>query len=167
MTLSLWLVVAASVIHVAEEYLWPGGFLDAMRRTAPAFAFAVNVPMAVVVNGLFLAGVVAAAVVGPRLPVFALSAAALIAVNGWGHVAGTVRGRRYVPGTVSGLLLAQPVAVLTYLAFSRAGLLSITVLTASLALGVAYHLVPLGYFGIRWLAHRLRHASPAGSRPVA
>lgn len=164
MTMSLWLVVAASVIHVTEEYLWPGGFLDAMRRTAPAFAFAVNVPMAVVINGLFLAGVVTAALVGSGAPVFALSAAALIAVNGWGHVAGTVRGRRYVPGTVSGLLLAQPVAVLTYLAFSRAGLLSATVVTASLLLGAAYHLVPLGYFGTRWLARRLWTRTPQAGR---
>jgi hypothetical protein len=36
MVLALWLVVAASACHIVEEYLWPGGFLDAMRRTAPA-----------------------------------------------------------------------------------------------------------------------------------
>jgi uncharacterized protein with HXXEE motif len=151
----LWLVVGASAAHVVEEYGWPGGFLDAMRRAAPAFAFAVNVPVAIVINALFVAGVVAAAIVGPRAPVFALSAAALVAVNGWMHVAGTVRGGRYVPGAVTGLCLYQPVAVLAYLQYGRGGLLTAEVLAVSLVLGVAYHLVPLGYFGTRWLA---RHA---------
>ncbi len=37
MTAALWLVTAISACHIAEEYLWPGGFLDAMRHTAPAF----------------------------------------------------------------------------------------------------------------------------------
>jgi Protein of unknown function with HXXEE motif len=164
MTLALWLVVAASVIHVTEEYLWPGGFLDAMRETAPRFAFAVNAPVAVVINAMFVGGVIAAALVGSRAPVFALSAAALIAVNGWGHAAGTLRGRRYIPGALSGLLLSQPVAVLAYLEFGRAGLLSAIVVMASLFLGVAYHVVPLGYFGIRWLARRRRpEETPAAS----
>jgi hypothetical protein len=86
----------------------------------------------------------------------------LIAVNGWGHAAATLRGRRYVPGSVSGLLLSQPVAALTYLAFARAGLLPAPVLAASVFLGAAYHLVPLGYLGIRRLARRQR---PVCDRP--
>jgi hypothetical protein len=163
-TFALWLVVAAAVCHVVEEYVFPGGFLDSMRRTAPALAFAVNVPMAVVINGLMFVGLVAAAVVGPRAPVFALSGAALGAANGWGHIAGTLRGRRYVPGAVTGLLLYQPVAALAYLEFGRAGLLSPTVLVASLLLGAGYHAVPLAYLAARWLARRVRAAplEPSG-----
>lgn len=160
----LWLVVAAAAAHVAEEFWLPGGFLAAMRRTAPAFAFAATVPAAVVINAMFLAGTVAAAIVGARAPVFALSTAALIAVNGWVHVAGTLRERRYLPGVMTGLLVNQPVAALAYLEFAHAGLLTGGVLAASLLLGAGYHLVPGGYFGFRWLVQkagagrsRLRH----------
>jgi hypothetical protein len=67
MTLALWLVVAAAAVHVTEECLWPGGFLDAMRRTAPRLAFAVNPTMAVVINAMFIAGTIAAASVGAAL----------------------------------------------------------------------------------------------------
>jgi len=158
-TFALWLVVAAAVCHVAEEYLFPGGFLDAMRSTAPAVAFAVNVPMAVVINGLMFTVLVAAAALGSRAPVFALSGAALGAVNGWGHVAGTLRRRRYVPGALTGLMAYQPAAALAYLEFAWAGLLSPTVLVASLLLGAGYHAVPLGYLGTRWLARRVRPPS--------
>jgi hypothetical protein len=143
-------------VHVTEEYLWPGGFLDAMRRTAPRVVFAVNPTMAVVINAMFIAGTIAAASVGARAPVFALSAAALIAVNGCAHVVGTLHGRRYVPGAVTGLLISQPAAVLAYLEFAHAGLLSPSVVLVSLALGAGYHLIPPGYFGTLWMLRRDR-----------
>jgi hypothetical protein len=97
-TFALWLVVAAAACHVFEEYVFPGGFLEAMRRTAPSVAFAVNVPMAVVINGLMFVVLVAAAVVGPRAPVFALSGAALGAATG----GGTSRGRFAAAGICPG-----------------------------------------------------------------
>jgi hypothetical protein len=55
---------------------------------------------------------------------------------------------------VTGLLVYQPVAALAYLEFAWAGRLSPTVVVGSLLLGVAYHAVPLGYLGTRWLARR-------------
>ena len=33
----LWAILGAGIPHVAEEYLWPGGFLQATRRLAPRF----------------------------------------------------------------------------------------------------------------------------------
>jgi hypothetical protein len=155
--LALWLVVAAGALHVTEEYVWPGGFLDAMRRVAPGYAFAVNRTMAVVINGLMFVVLLAAPFIAHAAPLFALSAAGLCAVNGWSHVAGAVRGRRYVPGMVTGLLVYQPVAAFTYLQFARAGQLTGAVLAGSLLLGAAYHLVPLGYLVTRRRALR-RHA---------
>lgn len=98
-------------------------------------------------------------------PALALSAAALGAVNGWGHVAGTIRGRRYVPGAVTGLLVYQPVAVFAYLQFERGGLLTVPVLFGSLLLGAAYHLVPLGYFATRRLIRVRSGAGSGGSGP--
>ncbi len=152
MTLALWFVAAAGVLHVIEEYVWPGGFLDAMRRVAPGYAFAVNRTMAIVINGLMFIVLLTAPFAAHTAPLFALSAAGLVAVNGWSHVAGTIRGRRYVPGAVTGLFVYQPVAAFAYLQFARAGRLTAPVLAGSLLLGAAYHLVPLGYFAARRLA---------------
>jgi hypothetical protein len=153
--LALWLVAAAGVLHVTEEYVWPGGFLDAMRRVAPGYAFAVNPTMAVAINGLMFVVLLVAPFIAHAAPMVALSAAGLCAVNGWSHVAGAIRGRRYVPGMVTGLLVYQPVAAFAYLQFARAGQLTAAVLAGSLLLGAAYHLVPLGYFVTRRLApHR-------------
>jgi Protein of unknown function with HXXEE motif len=115
-----------------------------MRRAAPRYAFAVNRTMAMVINALMFVVLQAAPFAAHAAPLFALSAAGLGAVNSWSHVAGTVRGRRYVPGVVTGLFVYQPVAAFTYLQFATAGHLTGTVLAGSLLLGAAYHLVPLG-----------------------
>ena len=61
------------MIHVIEEYGYPGGFLDWMRRSAPKFASLISVRFAVIVNGLFLLLCVIAAIVATRSLVFSLS----------------------------------------------------------------------------------------------
>lgn len=65
------------------------------------------------------------------------------------------RGRRYVPGVVTGLLVYQPVAAFAYVQFARAGQLTGAIVAGSLLLGAAYHLVPLGYLVTRRLALHL------------
>lgn len=157
MRVVLWLVVAASLLHVGEEYAWPGGFLAFMRRVAPSFTTGVATPaFAVAINGLMILGLVVAALVGPAVPSFALSGAALIALNGLGHLAAAVRTRGYAPGTVTGGLVYLPVAAAAFVAFAVAGRLTVGVAVVSVLLGVAYNLVPLAWFGL----HRLVVESP-------
>jgi hypothetical protein len=163
----LWVVVVASLLHVGEEYVWPGGFLGFMQRVAPSFTVGVATPgLAVVVNGLMVVGLVVAALVGPAVPSFALSGVALVAVNGLGHLAAVVRTRGYAPGVVTGGLVYLPVAVAAYTVFGLAGRLTVGVVVVSVLLGVAYNLVPLAWFGL----HRLlagppgKDATPAAGR---
>jgi hypothetical protein len=61
---------------------------------------------AVVINGLMVVGLAVAALAGPTVPSVALSGAALIAVNGLGHLAAAVRTRGYAPGMVTGGLVS-------------------------------------------------------------
>ena len=144
----LWAVAAAGVVHVIEEFGWPGGFLQQIRRVAPRLASAATPRFAAVVNGLMLSLCGMAALRGRRSPVFALSAAALALVNGLVHVGASVRARRYVPGLVSGALAYLPLGLAAYASFARAGLLSARTLLASVLLGLAWQLVPLGWLGL-------------------
>jgi Protein of unknown function with HXXEE motif len=150
--ITLWLVVVASLLHVGEEYVWPGGFLAFLQRVAPSVTIGVATPgLAVVINGLMVLGLVVAALIGPAGPSVALSGAALLAVNGLGHLAAAVRIGGYAPGMVTGGLVSLPVAVAAYTAFGLVGRLTVGVVVVSMLLGVSYHLVPLAWFGL----HRL------------
>ncbi len=143
----MWAVAAASVLHVCEEYVWPGGFLGFMRQTvqryAPLIAPAViSSRFALVINALFLTLVLVAAIIAPAAPVFTLSVAGLVGLNGLGHVLGSVFLRRYVPGAGTGLLLYLPLCLLAYAAYLGDGV-SVAAALLSLAVGAGWNAIPV------------------------
>lgn len=140
--------VGAAVLHVFEEYFYPGGFPDFMKRTSPAFAPFISTSFTVVVNGLFLLLCVLGAVLGRDAPVFSLSIAGLLVSNGLIHLAACLRTGRYAPGVISGFLLYIPLGIAAYALFLGSGQLSVAQALLSALLGLAYQLVPIGYLGL-------------------
>ena len=144
-----WIFVAflvASMLHMIEEYFYPGGFMEVMKRFNPRFAPFVTVPMAVVVNGLQLLLCVIVVIVGRNVLTFSLSVAALLFINAWAHILGSSRTRGYVPGVITGLTLYLPLSVYAYYLFVGSGQLAPNQIFVALVLGLLYQAAPLGYF---------------------
>ncbi|MDR3575449.1 MAG: HXXEE domain-containing protein [Anaerolineaceae bacterium] len=135
-----------SIIHMGEEYFYPGGFMDMMKRLNPKFAPLVTTPMAIIVNGLQLLLCVAAIVVDKNIPLFSMSIAGLLFINGLVHLMACVRVKGYAPGVVSGALLYVPLSVYAYYLFISSGELSLTGVIVTGVLGLLYQAVPIGYF---------------------
>ncbi len=152
--------VGAAVIHVLEEYGYPGGFTDWMKRFNPSFAPWITPRFAVVINGLFLVLCVAGAIAGRQSLLVGLSVASLLFFNGLIHLAGTIRGRHYAPGLVTGVLLYLPLASYTYYGLGRAGQLTLAMVLVSLVLGLLYQAVPIGYLGLSSLAKNISIREP-------
>lgn len=146
----------AAILHLIEEYVYPGGFPAFMKAMAPAFAPFVTSSFAVVSNGVFLLLCLAAALVGREALIFSLSIASLCGVNGLVHVVGMLRARQYAPGVVTGALLYLPLAVLAYYLSIRSGELSVWPVISSIFLGLVYQAIPLGTL---WLARALQRTS--------
>jgi hypothetical protein len=147
--------VGAAILHVAEEYAYPGGFSAFMKRMAPPFAPFITANFAVVMNGLFLWLCIVAALIGQRVPVFSLSIAGLCGINGLTHMLGAIRAKHYAPGLLTGVLLYLPFAVLAFYLFIRSGQLLVWQGVGSVLLGLAYQVVPISYLG---LARALKRA---------
>jgi hypothetical protein len=137
--------LAASVVHMGEEYFFPGGFMQMMNRLNPRFERLITVPMAVVMNGLQLLLCVIAILVGPRALVFSMSVAGLVFINGLVHLGACFRVRGYAPGAASGALLYIPLALYGYSLFLRARLLTWPQLILTAALGLLYQAIPIAY----------------------
>jgi hypothetical protein len=60
----------AALLHVVEEYAFPGGFSDFMREMAGRFAQSVNTAFAVIINGLFLILCLAVALFSAKALIF-------------------------------------------------------------------------------------------------
>lgn len=137
--------LAASMIHMGEEYLYPGGFMDLMKRLNPRFAPLVTAPMAVIINGLQLLLCVVAIAVGEDDLAFSMSVAGLLFINGLVHILGCIRTKGYAPGVITGALLYVPLSSYAYYVFVSSGQLAPRGVIVTSLLGLLYQAVPVGY----------------------
>jgi hypothetical protein len=146
--------LAASVVHMVEEYFYPGGFMGLMKRFNPRFARFVTVPMAVVINGLQLLLCLIAVVVGRKLPIFSMSVAGLLFFNALMHVGGCVRTRGYAPGVITGVLFYLPLSIYAYTLFLSSSLLTWAGVIITGVLGLIYQAIPIGYLAFASAANK-------------
>jgi len=151
-----WSFLLASLIHMGEEYFYPGGFMDVMKRLNPALASFVTVPMAVIINGLQLVLCICAVVAGESRLTFSMSIAGLLVTNGVVHILGCLRVRGYAPGVITGILLYIPLSLYAYHYFVSSRLLTADRLIASVALGLGYQAVPIIYLTLARMSGRHR-----------
>lgn len=140
-----WAFVGAAVIHIEEEFLSPGGFLDFMKKFNPKIALHATKRLSIIVNSLFLLLCITGAIVASRSLVFSLSVASLLFINALMHIVGTVKTKRYCPGVISGMFLYIPLALYAYQHFVSAGQLTFFEGIISVLMGVLYQIVPIGY----------------------
>lgn len=149
--------LVATVLHMVEEYAFPGGFMDmtpappagaGVKRLNPRFAPLITTPFAVIVNGLQLVLCVCAILVGSSYPAFSLSIASLVFINGWVHIGACFRVKGYAPGAITGAFLYLPLGFYAYYAFSESGHLSLAQAAISGILGIIFQLVPIAYFAL-------------------
>ena len=136
----------ASMLHMVEEFFFPGGFMAVMKRMNPAFAPFVNVPMAIVINCLQLLLCIVVIFVGVSSLAFSLSAAALLFINGLMHAGGAIRLKGYAPGVITGSVIYIPLSVYSFYYFTASGQLNTGDTVITCLLGILYQLVPLVYF---------------------
>ena len=138
--------LVVSMLHMIEEYFCPGGFMEVMKRLNPRFAPFVTMPMAVIINGLQLVLCILAMIVGRAGLTFSVSIAALLFINAWAHIMGSIRERGYVPGVITGLVLYLPLSIYAYFLFVGSGQLALNQAFVTIVLGLIYQAVPVGYF---------------------
>jgi hypothetical protein len=142
MTWIYWLPLAAVLLHIVEEFVWPGGFAAWDRAYRPAFRTSITTRFHWWINGLLLllavsVGIDAHTYFGAALW---LALAALLAWNAVFHLVGTWRTRRYSPGLVTSVGLYLPLAIWGYPHFVRSGTVTLGTAVASAIGGSSYQL---------------------------
>ena len=140
--------LAASLLHMGEEYVYPGGFMDLMKRLNPRFASLVTVRFALIINGLQLLLCIIALAVGENHPAFSLSVAGLLLINALIHIVGSIRVKGYTPGVITGVVFYLPLSVHAYYLFWGSGQLTFLEGIVSLILGILYQAVPISYLAL-------------------
>lgn len=154
-----WIFVAffiASLLHMGEEFFYPGGFLETIRRLNSKIAPAVNRSAAIIINSLQLLSCIVVMAIGKNALVFSMSVAALLFINGVIHVLACIKTTGYVPGVITGVLLYVPLSTFSYYHFVSSGQLSANGIALSCMLGMLYQAVPVIYFVSARLLKRTR-----------
>jgi len=163
-----WAPLGAAVLHIGEEFVYPGGFASWDREYRPSIRSSITAGLHWIVNALLLAACVSVGVSGmPGGAIvvggvrFRSAVPASLSVIGWlvlgallfsnaiFHVVGSYRTAKISPGVRTGLLLYIPLAVFGYWHFLHANRVSGAAAGVAALLGGSYHL---------WasLAHRWR-----------
>lgn len=135
-------LLGAAVLHVFEEYGYPGGFSRYLKGRLPALAEYVTPGFSITINALLLFTCVAAAT-PYSTPILKLSLATLLGINALMHIAGTIQLKSYVPGVVTAVLLYVPLSVTAFSAAVHASHTPIATAVQAIAAGVALQLVPI------------------------
>ena len=136
-----WLPLVAVLLHVFEEFVWPGGFAEWYRWYRPERAVSVTTGFLVRINVLFVVMALGAAMLGfrPYGVAFWLVVASIAAANGAFHLWATLKTRRYSPGVITGCIIYLPLAVSGFIYFWRAGLAGVPLLVQAAIIGPAYN----------------------------
>jgi CubicO group peptidase (beta-lactamase class C family) len=110
----LWLVLAATLVQIAEGWVARRRLVDGMRATILLDSLYAQPRLVVATTSVALGVTAAAAIVGTRALTLALAAAAFAGLNGVGHLVLVVARGCYVPGVVLGVAALVPLALTAY-----------------------------------------------------
>ncbi|TAN05390.1 MAG: HXXEE domain-containing protein [Rhodanobacteraceae bacterium] len=111
---AFWLPCACVVLHVFEEFVWPGGILAWDRIYRHELAESITPRFAVIGNLVLIAATVVLGVMGQswsRSLSLWFVLAGLLAGNAVWHIHGALHTHRYSPGVVTGAILYLPLLV--------------------------------------------------------
>jgi hypothetical protein len=147
MTWLWWAPLAAAVLHIVEEFVYPGGFAEWDRSYRPGIRNSITPRLHIIVNVALLLACVqvgllantADAEVQSVGAVTWLTLAALFFSNSVYHIVGTIRTGTRSPGVVTAVTLYMPLAAVGYWYFVRHGIVSLGLATAAAVVGGSYH----------------------------
>ena len=110
-----WLLPFAALLHVFEEFVFPGGFGNWDRENRPAFAASITPRFHVTINLVFVSLCFLPLVLhGEYSVAWWLCMASVVFVNALFHIRGTLRTRKYSPGLATSIILYLPLSVYGY-----------------------------------------------------
>jgi len=140
---TLTLILAACIMmHVTEEFLFPGGFIEWYKEFRPALASGIKPGYIVWINALMIGICNVSLYLGPTSHGATIwyTVAAIGAINACFHIIGVFSLKKYSPGVVTGVLLYLPLFIYGTWYLLSSGDLSIAKLVIDLAIAIGYHL---------------------------
>jgi hypothetical protein len=134
-----WALLEAVILHIFEEFVYPGGFVVWYRRYR-VDASRITTRFLVLINAALVIACWDIAILGRRgagVPYW-LTIAALTCSNGCWHAWASFKSREYSPGVITGTAIYIPLGIYGYNHFLRSGAASMTTALIAAIIGGSY-----------------------------
>ncbi|MFX1276040.1 MAG: HXXEE domain-containing protein [Promethearchaeota archaeon] len=148
-----WFSLPLYMIHQFEEYVYPGGFREDLNKIllkgdtsqmvlTEKIAFFVNIVFIWILTPVLI-------VLGSISIIFPVGLMTLVAFNGFVHLGGTIRFKRYNPGVIVSVVGNIPLGLYVLIALGVTGEANVLELFVGIAGGIIGHLVLLVFLALR------------------
>ena len=138
-----WILPISVLLHIIEEFIYPGGFLDWDRNYRPGIAKSTHPRFLIIINVLLFAicfNPILSGMTNGGIEWW-LSIVSILFVNSYFHVKGVIVLKRYSPGVITSIFIYIPLAIYGYWYFLSSN--KVTLITAVLcfSVGIAYQII--------------------------
>ncbi|MFT3701529.1 MAG: HXXEE domain-containing protein [Agriterribacter sp.] len=135
------LLPSAIMLHVTEEFLFPGGFAEWYRQLVPPKTNkGIDTGYLVWINTLMIGVCVLPVYFGERGAGIWYCVAAIAAANACFHIWGVIKLKKYSPGVVTGVLLYLPLFFIATRLFLSSDLIPLSKAIMFIVIGIGYHI---------------------------
>lgn len=115
-----WAPLGAAIVHMGEEFVYPGGFVAWYRRYRPD-ASRITIRFLVIINAALLFACLDIGLLKHRDAgvIYWLVIAAMMCSKGIWHTWASYKSRSYSPGVITGVLIYVPLAAFGFSFFLR------------------------------------------------
>ena len=145
--------VVAVLIHIVEEFVYPGGFRDWYVHYRPMVKGFLTNPRLIWMNLILVLAAASFAITGARHGGANtwMIVVSILAWNSVFHITGAIRTAQYSPGMISAILLYLPIAGIGFFELIQHRVVSLVALAICFGLGTVYHIVGETEAGLKWL----------------
>jgi hypothetical protein len=156
-----WFLPGVALLHIFEEFVFPGGFGKWDRENRPAYASSITPRFHLFINAVFiLLCFLPLLLPGEYSLAWWLSMGSVLFVNALFHIRGTFRTRKYSPGLATSVILYLPLSIYGYWLFLTSHQTTVEQAVASSLTGVFY------WFGSAQMhKRRAMKAEASGDKP--
>ena len=135
------LLPMSAIIHIAEEFLFPGGFLAWYRAYKPEIALSITPRFLFLINTVLILACLIPLSLGntPYSVALWLSISSILFTNAIFHIQASIRTLTYSPGTITSILLYIPLSIYGFWIFISNEQASIGTAISSFLIGASYH----------------------------
>lgn len=137
-----WLLPVVILLHIFEEFVFPGGFMKWYQTYKPAIASSIRPKFLIIVNVLLVLTALNPINLGFTQEgiICWLCILSVMAVNAWFHVNGTIRSKAFSPGLITSVLLYIPLSLYGNWFFLSTRQVTIGICLLCFLPGIGYHL---------------------------